>query len=101
MDINTLAKDIKTRFDHNIAKQTLKEKYEAKMVFAYNGGLFTAGPVLQTTLLACPTDTAVIVDMHDIPVQINTYELLELSRQRWQEQMNAWLVEYNEMSRQR
>lgn len=101
MDTNTLATTIKARYDHAIARQTLKEKYQAKMVFAYNGGLFTAGPSLQTTLLTCPDETAVIIDMHDVPIKVNTHELLKLSQERWQEQMNAWLDEYNETSKQR
>jgi hypothetical protein len=28
-------------------------------------------------------------------------ELLKLAQQRWQEQMNAWLVEYEELNRNR
>jgi hypothetical protein len=36
----------------------------------------------------------VILDLYDNPVQVNAQELFDLAKQRWQEQMNAWLVEY-------
>jgi hypothetical protein len=34
-------------------------------------------------------------------VQVNTKELYAQSQQRWQEQMNAWLVEYQQLSQRR
>ena len=71
------------------------------MLFAYQGGMFQAGPELQTTLLTCPGTDAVILDLYENPVKINTRELLSLSQQRWQEQMNAWLVEYEQANQQR
>jgi hypothetical protein len=43
----------------------------------------------------------VILDLYENPVKINTQELLSLSQQRWQEQMNAWLVEYEQTNQQR
>ena len=71
------------------------------MLFAYQGGMFRAGPELQTTLLACPGTDAVILDLYENPVKINTQELLSLSQQRWQEQMNAWHVEFETNNRKR
>jgi hypothetical protein len=71
------------------------------MLFAYQGGMFRAGPELQTTLLTCPGLDAVILDLYENPVKINTRELLSLSQQRWQEQMNAWLVEHEQTNQQR
>jgi len=45
--------------------------------------------------------TAVLSDLYENPVQVNTQELFDMAQQRWQEQMNAWLVEYNQTSQQR
>ena len=91
----------RARFDHVAAKRVLREKYQAKMTFAYNGGMFTAGPELQTTLLTCPDSTAVLLDLYETPVKVNTKELFAMSQQRWQEQMNAWLNEYEELNKNR
>lgn len=95
MDTDALVAHARARFDHATAKRLLKEKYEAKMLFAYNGGMWRAGPELQATLLTCPGLEAVIMDLYDNPVKVNTQELLSQSQQRWQEQMNAWLVEFD------
>jgi hypothetical protein len=101
MNTDTLLAHARGRFNHEAAKRLLKEKYQARMVFAYCGGMFRAGPELQTTLLACPGPDAVILDLYENPVKINTQELLALSQQRWQEQMNAWLVEFEESQQKR
>lgn len=95
MDTDALVAHARARFDHATAKRLLKEKYEAKMLFAYNGGMWRAGPDLQATLLTCPGLEAVIMDLYDNPVKVNTRELLSQSQQRWQEQMNAWLAEFD------
>lgn len=101
MDTNALVAHARARFDHVAAKKLLKEKYQARMIFGYNGGMFRAGPELQTTILTCPDVEAVILDLYENPIKIQTRELLALSQQRWQEQMNAWLVEYDELSKKR
>ena len=101
MDTDNLIKHARARFDHAAARRVLKEKYEAKMTFAYAGGMWRAGPELQVVLLSCPEERAVILDLYDNPVQVDTRELFAQSQHRWQEQMTAWLVEYEELSKQR
>lgn len=101
MNTDNIVAHARARFDHEAAKRVLKEKYQAKMIFAYNGGMWCAGPELQSTVLTCPDTEAVILDLYSNPVKINTRELMSISQSRWQEQMNAWLVEYNELSKKR
>jgi len=101
MNTDDLVAYARARFDHVTARRVLKEKYSARMLFAYNGGMFRAGPELQTTLLTCPEFTAVILDLYENPVQVDTQQLLTMSQTRWQEQMNAWLVEHEQISQQR
>ncbi len=52
-------------------------------------------------LLGVCEETAVIEDLYGTPVKVAVPELAVLAQQRWQEQMNAWLVESEELSRQR
>lgn len=101
MDTNALVAHARARFDHAVAKRILKEKYEAKMLFAYAGGMWRAGPELQTTLLTCPGTEAVLLDLYDNPVRVDTKELYAQSQQRWQEQMSAWLVEHEANNKRR
>lgn len=94
MDTDQLISHSRARFEHESHKRLLKEKYQAKMLFAYNSGMWRAGPELLTLLQACPVEgTVVIEDLYGNPVKINVLELQHLAFERWQEQMNAWLVE--------
>lgn len=99
MDTDQIYQHARSRFEHAASRRSLKEKYEAKMLFAYAGGMWQAGPDLLSTLLACPDTEAVILDMYEIPVKVQTRELHQLAQQHWQEQMNAWLIEYQDLSR--
>jgi len=101
MNTDQLIKHSRARFDHAAARRVTKEKYEARMLFAHAGGMWRAGPELQMTLLTCPDSEAVILDLYENPIRINIQELLVLSQQRWQEQMNAWLVEHQQLNQQR
>jgi hypothetical protein len=101
MNTDKLISHSRARFDHHQARIVLKEKYQAKLTFAYGGGMWRASPELQNTLLTCPGTEAVLLDLYETPVKVDTRELMTLSQQRWQEQMNAWLVEYEELNRNR
>lgn len=101
METDSLFEHARARFDHAAARRLLKEKYEARMLFAYRGGMWRAGPELQATLLTCPEANAVLLDLYDNPISIDTKELLTLSQQRWQEQMNAWLSEHEQNCQKR
>jgi len=94
----------RARFNHEAARRILKEKYEAKMLFAYCGGMWRAGPELLTILGNCRIDNnlqVVLLDLYETPVRIQTQELWNLATERWQEQMTAWLVEFEELSQLR
>jgi len=101
METQELVAHARARFDHAAARRTLKEKYEARMLFAYCGGMWRAGPELQTTLLACPNSEAVLLDLYENPVRVDAKELYAQSQQRWQEQMTAWLIEYETLNNNR
>lgn len=101
MDTDQIISHSRARFDHETARRTLKEKYQGKLVFASQGGMWRAGPELLTTLLCCTDEQAVLLDLYETPVQVNTVQLLELTKQHWQEQMNAWLVEFQNLNQLR
>ena len=97
-----LVKEIRSRFDHATQKKLLREKYHSKMTFAYRGGMWRAGPELTTMIFTCGrTGETVLPDLYDNPVKIDTQELMSLSQERWNEQMTAWHIEHEELSRQR
>ena len=100
MDTDQLISYSRARFEHEAARRTLREKYQAKFTFAHAGGMWLAGPELLTVLKCC-TGNVVLIDLYENPVQVNADELYEQVLQRWQEQLNAWLVEYTELNRNR
>ena len=72
------------------------------MLFAHNGGMWRAGPELLAVLQSVPVeDHVVLLDLYDTPVKISPLELQHLAFDRWQEQMNAWLVEFDQQRQQR
>jgi hypothetical protein len=101
MDTNALIAHARARFDHVAAKRVLKEKYQARMLFAYAGGMWQAGPELINILATVPPGDAVLLDLYENPVQVRPEELRGIAMQRWQEQMNAWLVEHDQLSKNR
>jgi hypothetical protein len=101
MNTDNLIAHARTRFDHVAARRVLKEKYEAKMLFAHAGGMWRASPELLVLLATVPPGDAVILDLYETPVQVNPEQLRGMAMMRWQEQMNAWLVEHEQLNKQR
>jgi len=99
--MTTLSDKIKQRFDHEAAKQTLREKYEAKLLFAHQGGMFRAGPKLIVLLNSHDTGEMVILDEYNTPTKVTRLALLDEAKQRYQEQLNAWMVELSEIIKKR
>jgi hypothetical protein len=100
MNTDELVAHGRARFEHATARRTLKEKYQAKFTFAHAGGMWLAGPELLTTLKCC-TGNVVILDLYETPVKVDAEEFYEQVLQRWQEQLNAWLVEYEQLNQNR
>jgi hypothetical protein len=101
MDTENLIAHGRARFDHSAARRLLKEKYQGKLTFAHAGGMWLAGPELLATLSACTGPTSVLLDLYETPVQVVPNTFRDLVRTHWQEQMNAWLVEYEQLSNNR
>ena len=101
MDTDQLITHGRARFEHAAARRLLREKYQAKLAFAHAGGMWRAGPELLNVLTVCPDDDAVLMDLYENPVRVTVKELLTVAQQRWQEQMTAWLIEYDQLSKNR
>ena len=101
MDTDQLITHGRARFEHAAARRLLREKYQAKLTFAHAGGMWRAGPALLTVLAVCPDDNSVIMDLYENPVRITVKELKDLVQQRWQEQMTAWLIEHDQLCKNR
>jgi hypothetical protein len=101
MDTDSIIAHARARFDHTAGRRLLLEKYQAKLTFGWDGGMFQATPEMITFLSLWGDQRVVIKDLYDNPVEVNARELCEIMRSRFQEQMTAWLVEYNDINRKR
>jgi hypothetical protein len=100
--MDNLTQKIRTRFDHNQQRRVLREKYEAKMVFAHAGGMWRAGPELNNLIFTCGRMGEIVLpDLYNNPIKVDSQELIVLSQERWNEQMNAWYIEYEELNKNR
>jgi hypothetical protein len=101
LESEQLVKEIRSRFDHATQKKLLREKYHSKMVFGWNGGMFRATPEMISFLSLYDAQQIVLEDLYGTPIEVNAQELRNLMQFRWQEQMNGWLAEHQELSKQR
>jgi hypothetical protein len=101
MDTDNLVAHARARFEHSVARRILREKYQGKLTFAHAGGMWRAGPELITLLTGRSQADMVVLDLYETPVRVNVPQLLSKAEQHWQEQMNAWLVEYEQLNQNR
>jgi len=104
MDTKTLIKDAKARFSHNSAKAYLKEKYNSKLIIAEQGGLWRADAqtiALLSSLSSQFTETTVLIDTFDNPVQVDIVPLLESLTTLYNNVMTEWYSEWTELENKR
>jgi hypothetical protein len=101
METDDIINHSRARFDHHVARRVLREKYQAKLNFAWNGGMFCATPEMIVFLSLYGNERVVVQDLYENPVEVNAQELCELMKLRLQEQMTAWLIEYEELGKKR
>jgi hypothetical protein len=101
MNTDELITYSRARFDHAAAKRVLKEKYEAKLLFGWNGGMFRTSPEMITFLSLYGDEEIVLPDLYETPIKVKAMDLCNIMKAKWQEQMNAWLVEHEQITQQR
>jgi hypothetical protein len=101
MNIENLVKETKAKFDHNLAKHYLKEKYQSKLIFANQGGLWKADQSLLSLLIVSESKELVLLDLHENPIKVNRTELYEKTLDLYNETMSAWHEEWVALQRQR
>ena len=101
MDTDALIAHARAKFDHAAARKVMQEKYQARMIFGWNGGMFRASPELITFLSLYGDEEIVMPDLYENPIKFKASDVCNIMRAKWQEQMNAWLVEHSQLSRQR
>ena len=102
MDTKTLIAEAKARFAHNSAKDYLKEKYEAKLLVADQGGLWKADTQTISFLKSWQvTDNVVLIDTFNNPVKVDRIDLLMKLQDTYLKVMEEWHKEWKELESKR
>jgi hypothetical protein len=104
MDTKTLISEAKARFNHNSAKAYLKEKYNAKLLVAEQGGLWKADKETIAFLSIMSNDyddKVVLIDTFDNPVLVDRSELMSKLKQVYNDVMLEWYNEWKELESKR
>lgn len=101
MDTKELLTEIKARFNHNSAKEYLKDKYQSKLIFADQNGLWKSSPELLTFLRSSSDEVVILIDTYDNPVEVNRVKLLAKAEEIYSSVMSEWTKEWKELERKR
>lgn len=101
MDTEKLLSEAKARFNHNAAKQYLKEKYESKLIVADQNGLWKADIQTLNFLSSSFYEEVILVDTFGNPVKVNRKLLLDTLLEVYDNVMEAWLKEWQEIEGKR
>ena len=104
MDTKTLITEAKARFAHNSAKDYLKEKYDAKLLVAEQGGLWKADQEtisFLTVMINDYDDRVVIMDTFQNPVLVDRSELLTKLKDVYNNVMAEWYNEWTDLESKR
>lgn len=101
MDTKILIAEAKARFNHNSAKAYLKEKYDAKLLVAEQGGLWKADQQTISFLEAFNVTKLVMMDTFDNPVEVNRDDLLDKLTKMYNSVMYEWYTEWKELESKR
>lgn len=101
MNTEQLLIDAKAKFNHNLAKITLQEKYKNRLVVAKYGGLWQITPELISFLKLYPKDTVVLVDTYNNPVLVECQPLADMFISIYENTMTEWYEEWKKLEQKR
>lgn len=89
----------------NNQKQNARQKLEADLVFATNGGIFKVGPELISFVAALRSmghDDGVLLDINKNPIEITDLEAFqEDAVEHYYQAMNSFFVEFKKLQKSR
>lgn len=82
------------KFKHAVFRKNLRERIEAQLAVAHNGGLFKASPEL-ISFLSCWSDNELFLeDQYKNPIKCDRVKLLEQVKEAYQYAMNTWHTDF-------
>lgn len=97
--IEQLVNQIKQSTDYQTNKRTLREKILIDLHMPYNNGMFKLTPELLAFVATWPDDILYLEDTYQNPIQITRDDFLTKARAHYQQTMNTWHQQHEELKR--
>lgn len=94
MQIQQLQSLAQKAYDRDIARRNIYHQMQSRLTVHHQGGVFKIDSNLIVFLNSWTDLKLVLLDEYQSPVEVNRLELLVLAKQRYQEVMNEWLLEW-------
>jgi hypothetical protein len=99
--MDNLEEFARQRFDFNRQRLTLKEQQEQRLTVPHNGGLFCIDITLISYLQSEKNSHIYLQDSYGNPIHVDRQKLLTLCRERFNEVMNDWHDQFDELKKVR
>jgi hypothetical protein len=98
-NLDSLMEEIHIATDFQINKKILREKIQTDLHMAHQGGLFKITPELLAFVKTWPVDELYLEDVYQNPISIDKQVFLVTAQQHYQQVMNRWHQEYEEIKK--
>ena len=101
MSTQEIIKEAKARFNLNYQKIQLSDKYDGKLIFTDQGGLWKATAQLISLLNSFDNNDLVVLDTYNNPINVNRLSLLEKAKSVYNITMQEYHKEYESLKNKR
>ena len=98
-ELNEIVEKINQATDYQTNKRILREKIQTDLHVPYNSGLFKVTPELIAFLTSWSSDELFLEDTYQNPIKIAREEFLTLCCEHYQQVMNAWHDQHEQIKR--
>ena len=100
-DLEKITDQIRLATDYQTNKRILREKIQTDLHVPFNGGLFKVTPELIAFLSTWPSVALYLEDTYENPIFVQRSEFLDICTQHYQQAMNSWHIQHEELKRAR
>jgi hypothetical protein len=97
--VQNLVQQVKLSTDYQTNKRILKEKILTELHMPYGNGLFLLTPTLLAFAATWPDEILYLEDVYENPIEIHRLEFLEKARAHYQQAMNEWHQQHEDLKR--
>jgi len=98
-ELHEIVDKIKLATDYQTNKRILREKIQTDLHVPYNSGLFKVTPELIAFLTSWSSDELFLEDTYQNPIKIAREEFLTLCCEHYQQVMNTWHDQHEQIKR--